>query len=121
MAEWHAGQVSDFDDERRCVLTVNGGEIVVLRHNERFYAFDNYCSHMGGPIGEGIIIGKVEAVLTADKRCLGERFSAERTHIVCPWHGWEYDLETGEFAGDRRRRLRRYEVTTRGDDVYVHA
>ena len=119
MAETYAGQVHDFDHEKRNTIRVDGREVVVLRHDERFYAFENNCLHMGGPIGEGLIMGKVEAVMTEDKRCLGERFSEEEIHIVCPWHGWEYDIDTGEFAGDRKRRIRTYEVVTRGDEVYV--
>jgi nitrite reductase/ring-hydroxylating ferredoxin subunit len=42
-------------------------------------------------------------------------------HIVCPWHGWEYDLATGEFMGNRRWKLRKFETERRGDDVYVLA
>jgi nitrite reductase (NADH) small subunit len=119
--EVYAGKVHDFDSERRVTVTVDGRDVVVLRHGERFHALANDCLHMGGPVGEGLVMGRVEAVLTEDKRVLGERFSDEEFHIVCPWHGWEYDIETGEFAGDRSRRLRCYEVTTRGDEVYVRA
>lgn len=119
MSELLAGQASDFDDERRRIVTVNGRDIVVFRHKDRFYALDNTCLHQGGPVGEGIIIGKVEAVLSEDKRLLGERFSEDEIHIVCPWHGWEYDIESGACAGDGRLRLRRYETILRGDEVYV--
>lgn len=121
MSEWLAGHVSDFDDDRRRIVSIEGREVVVLYNNGKFYAFDNYCLHMGGPVGEGVVMGKVEAVLSEDKRYMGERFSDDAVHLVCPWHGWEYDLETGEFAGDRRRRLRRYDVAVRGDEVYVGA
>jgi nitrite reductase/ring-hydroxylating ferredoxin subunit len=119
MAELLAGRVSDFDDDTRKIVSANGREIVVFRRKDRFYALDNTCLHMGGPVGEGIIIGKVEAILGEDKRFLGERFSEEEIHIVCPWHGWEYDIDTGACAGDGRLRLRRYETVERGDDVYV--
>ena len=121
MAEWFAGQLSDFDDGGRNIIKVDGRDVVVFRNGDRLYALSNQCLHMGGPTGEGVIVGKVEAVLTEDKRCVGERFSEDEIHLVCPWHGWEYDIETGEFAGDRKRRLRTFEVTTRGDEVYVRS
>jgi nitrite reductase/ring-hydroxylating ferredoxin subunit len=38
---------------------------------------------------------------------------------VCPWHGWEWNLETGQHAGDRRRRLRTYQTRRDGDEIYV--
>jgi len=121
MAEWLAGTVSDFEDNHRRILTVNNREIVVFEHKGGYYALDNTCLHMGGPVGEGLILGKVEAVLTQDKRWLGDRFSEDEFHLVCPWHGWEYDIETGECAGDKRKRLRKYKTEQRGDDVYVIA
>ena len=47
------------------------------------------------------------------------RFSEHEIHIVCPWHGYEYDLATGECVGDRRLRLTKYPVVVRGDDLYA--
>ena len=41
-------------------------------------------------------MGKVEAVLDEDKRQLRERFSTSEIHLVCPWHGWEFDVRTGQ-------------------------
>ena len=52
---------------------------------------------------------------------MGERFSETEPHIVCPWHGWEYDLRTGRCAADPRFALRRYEVVCREGEVYVRA
>jgi len=115
------GSASDFDGDRRKMVVVEGREIVVLRHGERFLAYENTCLHMGGPVAEGILIPKVEAIIAPDGSQLGERFNAEEMHIVCPWHGWEYDLESGEFMGNRRWKLRKFETERRGDDVYLLA
>jgi nitrite reductase (NADH) small subunit len=119
--EIHVGSTADFEGGRRRMLVVNGREIVVLRHEDRFYAYENVCLHMGGPVAEGVLIPKVEAILGDGGVQLGERFNSDEMHIVCPWHGWEYDLETGEFMGDRRRKLRKFETQRRGDDVYILA
>jgi nitrite reductase/ring-hydroxylating ferredoxin subunit len=119
MAEVLAGRASEFDPEHRKLVTVGGREVVVFKHGEAFYAFENACLHMGGPVGEGVILGKVEAVLGDDGRLLGERFSEDEIHLVCPWHGWEYDIATGRCAGDRKRKLMKFETVLRGEDVYV--
>lgn len=119
MAEHFVGTVGEIDTDNRKVLTVGEREIAVLKFRDRLYAFDNTCLHMGGPVGEGVILGKVESVIAEDRCWMGDQFSEEEIHLVCPWHGWEYDLETGAFAGDRNLRLRRYEVVQRGEDVYV--
>jgi len=113
------GTLSDFDGDRRIKATIGGNEIVVFRHRDKLYAFDNWCLHMGGPVGEGLIMGKVEAKITADGYYEGEYFSDTKTHLVCPWHGWEYDIETGEAAGEKSQCLRRYEVEVQGNDVHV--
>jgi nitrite reductase (NADH) small subunit len=113
------GSLSDFDGDRRIKVTVDGHEIVVFRHKGKMYAFDNWCLHMGGPVGEGLLMGKVEARITEDGYHRGEYFSDTTTHLVCPWHGWEYDIETGQQAGDKSLCLRRYEVDVQGADVHV--
>lgn len=113
------GTRADFVEDGRRIVTVRGFDIGVLRHEGRFYAYENRCVHQGGPVCEGRVLGKVEAVLGADKSLLRERFSETEVHLICPWHGYEYDLATGECVVDRRRRLRRFDVVEKGDDVYV--
>jgi nitrite reductase (NADH) small subunit len=58
-------------------------------------------------------------VLAPDKTWLGQRFSADEAHFVCPWHGYEYDIKTGECAGNRNLRLKSFKVVRRGTDLYV--
>ena len=113
------GVRGDFADDTRRFVEAGGVEIGVLLHDDRFYAYENRCVHQGGPVCEGRILGRVEAVLDDEQRILGERFSTTETHLVCPWHGYEYDLETGECAVDRRLKLRRFEVAEKGDEIYV--
>lgn len=119
--EVYAGRVEDYTEGRRVLVSVEDREVFVFERAGRFYAFENVCRHMGGPVGEGVLIGKVEAVLDETGRHLGDRFSKTEIHIACPWHGWEYDIETGVCAADRRIRLRRYQAVARGGEVYVSA
>ena len=114
-----AGSTSDFDDEQRRVIECAGREVVVFRKGDRYYALDNTCLHSGGPVGEGVLVPKVEAIVRDDGTVAGERFSDKCFHLVCPWHGWEYDIDTGEAAGDSRFKLRTYVTRIEGEDVYV--
>jgi nitrite reductase (NADH) small subunit len=120
-AEIRVGSISDLVDGQRLLAAVDGREVFVFERDGRLYAFENVCRHMGGPVGEGNLIGKVESVLDETGAHVRDRFSTTEIHLVCPWHGWEYDIETGECAANRRIRLRRYEAVQRGDDVYVIA
>jgi nitrite reductase/ring-hydroxylating ferredoxin subunit len=122
MAEWRAGRIDEFTIDRRRLVTIDDGrEVIVFQRQGRFYAFENTCLHMGGPVGDGLLIGKVEAVLGEDQEEIGERFSEKEIHLVCPWHGFEYDIETGEFVGKREWRLRKYPTLQRGEEIYVVA
>jgi nitrite reductase (NADH) small subunit len=121
MTETFVADVPDFADDTRYAVSLGLATVIVLRHGDRYYAFENTCAHSGGPVAEGIILPRVEAVLGPGQVCLGERFSDTEMHLVCPWHGWEYDLETGEYAGDRSAKLRKYHVVEREGKVYVLA
>ena len=64
-----------------------------------FYACDNLCPHAGGPLGRGDV----------HDGC-----------VVCPVHGWPWDLRTGLSApGMPWMRLRRYRCEVRAGKVYV--
>jgi nitrite reductase/ring-hydroxylating ferredoxin subunit len=119
--EWYVGKTSGFAEGDRKVFQLGNREVGVFRRNGLLYAYENLCLHQGGPVCEGLIIGKVEPIVAGDQRIIGERFSDDEVHIVCPWHGYEYDIETGACTTDRRLRLRSYEVVQRGEDVYVLA
>jgi nitrite reductase/ring-hydroxylating ferredoxin subunit len=119
MSEVYVGKIADFDFDGRRIVQSGDLEIGVLHRAGEFYAYQNVCVHQGGPACEGLTIAKVEEVLAPDKTYIGQRFSQDEIHFVCPWHGYEYDLKTGEFVGDRRRRLKKFDVITKGDEVYV--
>ena len=121
MAEKLVGKSSEFKDGDRRIVIMGDLEIGVFRHEGKFYAYRNLCVHQGGPACEGLIIAKVEERILPDKTSRGLYFSDSEMHFVCPWHGYEYDLKTGECVADRRLRLRKYDVIERGDEVYVVA
>jgi nitrite reductase/ring-hydroxylating ferredoxin subunit len=117
--EIFAGHPDEFDGDVRIIVKHRAAEIGVFRHGERYYAFANKCLHQGGPVCEGIVIGKVETVLSPERRDLGRIFSEDRLHLVCPWHAWEYDIESGECAADPRLRLHKFPVRVEADSVFV--
>jgi len=119
VAEVFVGSAADFSENDRLIVRNGALEIGVFHRDGAYYAYRNECLHQGGPACEGLVMGKVEDVIAPDRTHLGERFSAEEMHFVCPWHGYEYDLRTGEFVVDRKRRLQKFDVVLKGEDVYV--
>lgn len=119
VAEYLVGPFSEVSEKERKLVTIAGREIIVFRQKDRVYALSNYCLHMGGPVGEGKLIGRVESHIAEDGTHLGDRFSEEVTHIVCPWHGYEYDIETGVCAALPAEKLKRYLTEVRDGNVYL--
>jgi nitrite reductase/ring-hydroxylating ferredoxin subunit len=121
MPEQFVGKLSEFKDGDRRIIFVGDNEIGVFRHEGQFFAYSNFCLHQGGPACEGLTIAKVEERLRPDKTSAGLYFSDTEMHFVCPWHGYEYDMKTGECVSDRRLKLRQYKIVEKGDEVYVVA
>jgi nitrite reductase (NADH) small subunit len=101
------------------LATVAGTEVGVFRVNGELVAYENRCRHQGGPVCTGAVLGRLEAVLGPGGTLVEERFSENELHLVCPWHGWEYVLATGENTVDPALRLRSFPVSERDGSVYL--
>jgi nitrite reductase (NADH) small subunit len=80
------------------VAEVNGKTLAVFNVGGTFHVIDNTCLHRGGPLGEGEVEGNV---------------------VTCPWHGWEYNITTGQCVANPSVKVARYEVKVEGTDVKV--
>ena len=118
MAERFVAKATEMKDGDRRIVVDGQKEVGVFLKDGSFYAYSNYCVHAGGPACEGILVNKVVDIINADRTYEGQKFGDE-VHFACPWHGYEYDLKTGECVGDRRLKLRKYDVVQRGDDIFV--
>jgi nitrite reductase/ring-hydroxylating ferredoxin subunit len=119
MAAIFVARVDEFADRARKVVAHDDSEIGVFHLDGAFYAWYNECAHRGGPVCQGKLFGKVIEPLGEDKTVSTLDYAQGVVHLVCPWHGYEYDLKTGINAGDRTLRLRKAEVEVKGGDVYI--
>lgn len=101
------------------IVEVGDVELGVIRHKGHYYAYRNLCPHQGGPACEGLRIPQVEDVIDGKGGYLGQRFNDDDMHIVCPWHGYEYHLSTGEHVCDPKLRLQKFDVHERNGKIYV--
>jgi nitrite reductase/ring-hydroxylating ferredoxin subunit len=111
--------VSEFDANPRRFVSIGDKEVGVFYVDGEFVAYENRCPHQGGPVCKGRVLGRVEAVLGPDQRVVEERFSDTDLHLVCPWHGFEFDLKTGVCPADGRFRLKAETVVEQGGEVYL--
>jgi nitrite reductase/ring-hydroxylating ferredoxin subunit len=98
---------------------MGGREVGVFRLGEEIVAYDNICPHLGGPVCQGSIFNRVTETLSPEQTSRGLAFMKNR-HIVCPWHGFEFDLETGCHPSQTNPKLRRVETELHNGDIYLH-
>ena len=99
----------------RLLKQVRGREIAVFHTRGEYVAVANYCVHAGGPVCEGRLSGTV----SADSDRWDWEWEREDEILTCPWHGWEFDVFTGEFLSDDRYRLVTYDVEIEDGDLFV--
>jgi nitrite reductase/ring-hydroxylating ferredoxin subunit len=103
----------------RKVVAIGEIEIGLFRVDGAILAYRNECPHQGGPVCQGRLMQGVEERLDAERRSLGIHYVAGSAHLVCPWHGWEFDLRSGRHCGHDATRLAAHPVTIQDGDVYV--
>jgi nitrite reductase/ring-hydroxylating ferredoxin subunit len=119
MPEVSLGLATTFPDPGRKVIEINGIEIGVFHVRGQFTAYRNVCPHMGGPVCQGKIVPRVEEDIAADRKSRGFRFSKTQTNIACPWHGYEFDIQTGRHQGNPRLKLRPLDVRVAKGEVFL--
>jgi nitrite reductase (NADH) small subunit len=77
---------------------VEGRTICIANADGSCSAMDNVCVHHGGPLGQGVVDGN---------------------KIICPWHGWSFDVNTGAEGHNPAARVPVYPLKIEGDDVFV--
>ena len=80
------------------IVYVNGTEVALFNVDGEFFAISNVCSHRGGPLGEGFLESDV---------------------VTCPWHGWRYNVRTGQNLTIPTAKVATYNVKVEGSEISV--
>ena len=81
-------------------MEVMAGErlLALCRIGDQFYAMDGVCPHAGGPLGEGSLRGNT---------------------ITCPWHGWQFNVTTGQHCLNPNIKHPCFNIVVEGENVFV--
>ena len=91
--------MSDLSENTPLLGRAHGKAVVLIRQGAEVRALGATCSHYGGPLAEGLVVGAT---------------------VRCPWHHACFDLRTGEALGaPALDPIACYEVQRRGDRVIV--
>jgi nitrite reductase/ring-hydroxylating ferredoxin subunit/uncharacterized membrane protein len=99
--EIDAGSVDDLEVDQMKLLRVADRRIVLARTDRGYVAFDDRCTHKGGPLADGMLAcGTVQ----------------------CPWHGSQFDVFTGDVKrGPAEESIETYDVEERNGRILVSA
>jgi len=99
MSEIRVGRLDDLVAGQPTLVEAETTRLVLVRVGDTVYACHDTCSHQGGPLSEGRLSG---------------------TRLSCPWHGWMYDVRTGEcLMPSRGGGVASYPVRVEAGDVWV--
>lgn len=109
----------DLEEGERKLLQVEGREIAVFYVDGTYAAYVNWCPHQGGPACEGLMSGTREASYDRESGEVSLEWTREGKVVNCPWHGWEFDVSTGECLSRRPIRLPSYPVRVKDGEVVL--
>ncbi len=111
MAKHVVARASEIPEGGRIIVDLQGRSVGIFHVNGRFYAVLNRCPHRGAELCRGSVLGRLDADVPGHVV-----WSKTRPMLRCPWHGWEYDLETGRSYFDSSARAYPIDVE-HGDQV----
>jgi 3-phenylpropionate/trans-cinnamate dioxygenase ferredoxin subunit len=106
MAKYVVCPASEIPAGARKIVEIDGRKIGVFNLNGEYFALLDRCPHQAGPLCNGRTYGFVDADVPGEYN-----YSRPGELLRCPWHGWEYDIRTGQSWFDPRGvRVRAYDV-----------
>ncbi len=98
--------VHELPPGERKIVEINGRSIGVFNVHGHFHAIRNVCPHQLAPLCEGKITGTTLPCQPGEYN-----WGRDGEIIRCPWHGWEFDITTGQSVfNPHRLRVKAYEV-----------
>jgi nitrite reductase/ring-hydroxylating ferredoxin subunit len=91
--------VADIPENRARIVCLSGERVAVFKYEGKISAISNVCQHQNGPLGEGKIV----------YGC-----------ITCPWHGYQYQPDTGASPPPFAEKVPTFKVRVRNGRVFVH-
>jgi nitrite reductase/ring-hydroxylating ferredoxin subunit len=115
MGKYVVATVDEIAPGERKIVEAGGVSIGIFNLGGEFFALRNRCPHQGGPLCEGKLWGSLEAAVPGEIR-----YGRPGEIIGCLWHGWEFDIRTGQSWTDPRRlRTRSYPVSVESGAALV--
>ena len=90
--------VADLSPGKPALVTLDDRDVAVIRRGDEILAIGNECSHQGGSLCDGWVEGDI---------------------VICPLHGWEFDLRSGACMTVPGESVPRYTATVADGAIYL--
>ena len=106
---------ADLPPGSRRIVPVGAISVGVFNIDGRYHAVLNYCPHEGAELCKGRLTG---TTLPTEQPGTYE-WGRENKILRCPWHQWEFDLETGKHIANSACRVRTYQVIVEDGKLFL--
>ena len=103
------------EDNSPAIVDVQGKSIGIYRCGAEVTAVLDYCPHKGAPICRG----RVENLTPVTRPGEPLAMDSSRKVLRCPWHHWEFFLDSGQAVLPVKQRLKLYPAEARDGWIYV--
>ena len=90
--------VADLSPGKPALVTLDDRDVAVIRRGDEILALGNECPHQGGSLCDGWVEGDI---------------------VICPLHGWEFDLRSGACMTVPGESVPRYTATVADGAIYL--
>ena len=90
----------------RKLFVIKGRPIAIFNLGGEYFGLFNRCPHQGGSLCDGVVTGLLQSSEPGSYT-----YSRQGEILRCPWHGWEFDIRTGQsYCDPERIRTKAYDV-----------
>ena len=93
------GAIVDLEIEKIHVIEAEGGRYCVAFYKEQWLSYSAVCPHQLGNLDDAKI--------------------NQQGHLSCPWHGYRFDVRTGEQLGNNCTNLQRYDTIIKDGQLFI--
>jgi nitrite reductase (NADH) small subunit len=117
--EYQVCEVTELEERKPLAVDLDGTEVGVIFSKGEVYAYENRCAHFGGPVCLGDVFARIKLRVDENQMALDEYVDEDDLRLVCPWHAYEFELQTGVCTVDPGLSIRKFHAYVKDGHVYV--
>ncbi len=97
MKKYNISNLKDLENFQMTSFNTEEYSVCITKITDRFFAFNNICTHMGAPLHKGKITNE---------------------YVQCPWHGCKFNYKNGNCLNNNMK-LETYEIVEENKNLFL--